>query len=217
MKLTGKRLTMGESDASSFPSEDCARPTMPEAIRQDITSPAFVKAIGGYHSLYPTIFVSYTGEALDNKTPLLAFDAGRQPAGARELCACLEIQTQKSCPQSAQAGIFFSRPREVPGAAGSPSTQATPCLARPLPRPRSWRTNTMALSASGWANSCAISMWSFGKWASRPPREDNEVAPAQHEMAPIYCDANLAVDQNQLTMETMEAGSDSTQSGVPAP
>ena len=73
MKLTGKQLTMGESDASSFPSGGLRSTHYARGYTAwDITSPAFVKEqSAGIILCIPTIFVSYTGEALDNKTPLL--------------------------------------------------------------------------------------------------------------------------------------------------
>ena len=178
LQLTGKQLIMGESDASSFPSGGLRSTHYARGYTAwDMTSPAFVKEMtAGTILCIPTIFVSYTGEALDKKTPLLRSMEAINTQGLRILRLFGNTEAQKVFPSVGPEQEYFLVDREK-------------YLKR---RDLIYTGRTLDLNEE---------LWKLGIPATT---QHNEVAPAQHEMAPIYTMCNLAVDQNQLTMETMK-------------
>ena len=205
LQLTGKQLIMGESDASSFPSGGLRSTHYARGYTAwDMTSPAFVKEMtAGTILCIPTIFVSYHGEALDKKTPA-ALHAGHQHPGAAHPPAVWEHRGQKrSSPGGVRAGVLPGGPGEVSEAPGPHLHRAHP-LRRTLPKGQELEDQYFGVIRDRVGSFMADlnqELWKLGIPATT---QHNEVAPAQHEMAPIFTMCNLAVDQNQLTMETMK-------------
>ena len=201
MEFRGKELVKGESDASSFPSGG-VRATFEARgyTAWDPTSYAFIK---DNTLCIPTAFCSYTGEALDKKTPLLkSIDALSKQAtrvlrlfgknvnnvtpevGAEQEYFLIDKTVYKARPDLVYTG------RTLFGAHASKGQELDDhyfgCIKERVAK---------------FMEELDIELWKLGVLAKT---EHNEVAPAQHELAPIYCDTNSATDQNQLTMELMK-------------
>ncbi len=116
LKLTGKQLIMGEPDASSFPTGGLRATHYARGYTAwDITSPVFVKEMAcGTILCIPTVFLSYTGEALDNKTPLLRSMEALSTQAVRILRIFGDTETHKGHPVRRRgAGVFHRRPAEI--------------------------------------------------------------------------------------------------------
>ena len=201
MQLTGKNLIVGEPDASSFPSGGTRATSAARGYTAwDPTSPAFVKE----GTLYiPTVFVSYTGETLDKKAPLLKSMTAIDLQTKRLLklfgITCRKVSTTVGPEQE-----YFLIDREVYekrkdlmltgrtlfGALPSRGQELEDHYFGPL-KPR----------ISDFMRDLDETLWSYGIFAKT---KHNEVAPAQHELAPVFTTTNVAVDDNQLTMELMK-------------
>ena len=201
MEFSGKELIKGEPDASSFPSGGLRATFEARGYTAwDPASYAFVKD----GSLYiPTAFCSYTGEALDTKTPLLrSMDA--ISAEALRLLALFgdtttqRVQTTVGAEQEyflvdaedfkARRDLFYCG-RTLFGAPAVKGQEMEDHYFGAL-RPR----------VSAYMQALDRALWALGISAKT---KHNETAPAQHELAPIFCSTNIAVDQNLLTMEYM--------------
>ena len=207
MEFTGKELIMGEPDASSFPSGGLRATFEARGYTAwDLTSSAFVKEMScGTFSASPPSSCSYTGEALDNKTPLLRSMEAISEQAMRVLRLFGNTEAQQVTPSVGPEQEYFLVDREkYLTSAATSSTAAAPCSAPPPPRVRSWTTSTSASSVTrvgAFMKDLNSELWKLGITATT---QHNEVAPAQHELAPIFSMANVAVDHNQLTMETMK-------------
>ena len=201
MQLTGKSLIVGEPDASSFPSGGTRATFSARGYTAwDPTSPAFVKE----GTLYiPTVFVSYTGETLDKKAPLLksmtAIDAQ-----AKRLLKLFGIECKKvSTTVGPEQEYFLIDEKVYEARKDLILTGRTLFGARP-PRGQEMEDHyfgTLRPRISAYMRDLDETLWKYGIFAKT---KHNEVAPAQHELAPIFTTTNVAVDDNQLTMEIMK-------------
>ncbi len=202
MEFSGKELIKGESDASSFPSGGLRATFEARGYTAwDPASYAFVKD----GSLYiPTAFCSYTGEALDTKTPLLRSMDAISTEGLRIVrlfgdSTSKRVTTTVGAEQEyflidendfkARRDLFFCG-RTLFGA-GAVKGQELDDHYFGILRPR----------VSKFMQELDRELWKLGICAKT---KHNEAAPAQHELAPIFCTTNIAVDQNLLTMEYMK-------------
>ena len=201
MQLTGKSLIVGEPDASSFPSGGTRATFSARGYTAwDPTSPAFVKE----GTLYiPTVFVSYTGETLDKKAPLLksmtAIDAQ-----AKRLLKLFGIECKKvSTTVGPEQEYFLIDEKVYEARKDLILTGRTLFGARP-PRGQEMEDHyfgSLKPRISAYMRDLDETLWKYGIFAKT---KHNEVAPAQHELAPIFTTTNVAVDDNQLTMEIMK-------------
>ena len=205
MEFSGKELIKGEPDASSFPSGGLRATFEARGYTAwDCTSPAFVKESGtGPILCIPTAFCSYKGEALDKKTPLLrSMEAINEQAlrivrlfgntGATKVTASVGPEQEYFLvdrKKYLQRKDLIYAGRTLFGAA-APKGQEMEDHYFGVIRER----------IGAYMKDLNIELWKLGVTAKT---QHNEVAPAQHELAPIYETANIAVDHNQLIMETM--------------
>ena len=206
MEFSGKELIKGEPDASSFPSGGLRATFEARGYTAwDITSPAFIKeAATGPILCIPTAFCSYTGEALDKKTPLLrSMEALDKQAlrivhlfgnkAATKVTASVGAEQEYFLVDQNKAllreDLLFSG-RTLFGAA-APKGQEMDDHYFGVIRER----------IGAYMQELNKELWKLGVTAKT---QHNEAAPAQHELAPIYETANIAADHNQLVMETMK-------------
>ena len=206
MEFSGKELIKGEPDASSFPSGGLRATFEARGYTAwDITSPAFLKeAATGPILCIPTAFCSYKGEALDKKTPLLrSMEALSEQAlrivrlfgntGATKVTASVGPEQEYFLVDQKKAlereDIIFAG-RTLFGA--------------PAPKGQEMEDHYFGVireRIGAYMKDLNEELWKLGVTAKT---QHNEVAPAQHELAPIYETANIAVDHNQIVMETMK-------------
>ena len=206
LQLTGKQLIMGESDASSFPSGGLRSTHYARGYTAwDMTSPAFVKEMtAGTILCIPTIFVSYTGEALDKKTPLLRSMEAINTQGLRILRLFGNTEAQKVFPSVGPEQEYFLVDREKYLKRRDLIYTGRTLFGAPAPKGQEMDDQYFGVIRPRVGTFMADlnqELWKLGIPAAT---QHNEAAPAQHELAPIYTACNLAVDQNQLTMETMK-------------
>lgn len=206
LKLTGKQLIMGEPDASSFPSGGLRSTHYARGYTAwDITSPAFIKEqAAGIVLCIPTVFVSYTGEALDNKTPLLRSMEALNTQTLRLLRLFGDQQTKKIIPYVGAEQEYFLIDREKYLKRRDLIYTGRTLFGAKAPKGAELDDQYFGVireRVGAFMKDLNVELWKMGITASA---QHNEVAPGQHEMAPIYTDCNVAVDQNQLTMETMK-------------
>ena len=201
MQLTGKSLIVGEPDASSFPSGGSRATYSARGYTAwDPTSPAFVKE----GTLYiPTVFVSYTGETLDKKAPLLKSMTALDTQTKRLLklfgIKCDKIFTTVGPEQEyflVDEEVFKQRKDLL--LTGRTLFGARPARGQEL---EDHYFGVLRPRIAEFMRDLDETLWSFGILAKT---KHNEVAPAQHELAPIFTSTNVAVDDNQLTMEMMK-------------
>ena len=201
MDFSGKELVRGEPDASSFPNGGL-RATF-EARGYSAWDPTAFAFIKDGSLCIPTVFCSYSGQALDKKTPLLRSMAAVGRAAVRVL-KLFGDDAEKVTPQIGAEQEYFLIDRELYlkrmdlRLCGRALFGAKPPKGQELDdhyfgafRPR----------VAAYMKELDEELWKLGVLSKT---KHNEVAPGQHEMAPIYCDANTANDQNQLVMETMK-------------
>ena len=206
MEFSGKELVRGEPDASSFPSGGLRATFEARGYTAwDPTSFAFIKE----GSLcIPTIFCSYSGQALDKKTPLLRSMDELSRQAIRILRLFGDTETKRVTAQVGPEQEYFLidkdlyKQREDLRFCGRTLFGAKPPKGQELEdhyfgaiRPR----------VAAYMKDLDETLWALGVLSKT---KHNEVAPSQHEMAPIYTDANSACDQNQLAMEVMKKVAD---------
>ena len=206
MSFSGKELIKGEPDASSFPSGGL-RATFEArgCTAWDCTSPAFVRQdAGGATLCIPTAFCSYTGEALDQKTPLLRSMEAINKEALRLLRLFGNTTSKKVTPSvGAEQEYFLVDAEKFEQRKDLIYTGRTLFGAMP-PKGQELDDHyfgTIRQRIASFMRDVNIQLWKVGVTAKT---QHNEVAPAQHELAPIYSEANIAVDQNQLTMQTLK-------------
>ena len=201
MQLTGKNLIVGEPDASSFPSGGSRMTSAARGYTAwDPTSPAFVKE----GTLYiPTVFVSYTGETLDKKAPLLK-SMTTLDAQAKRLLKLFGIGCRKVSTTVGPEQEYFLVDEDVYNQrkdlilTGRTLFGAAPSRGQEL---EDHYFGVLKTRISDFMRDLDETLWSYGIFAKT---KHNEVAPAQHELAPVFTTTNVAVDDNQLTMELMK-------------
>ena len=201
MRLTGKSLIVGEPDASSFPSGGSRATYMARGYTAwDPTSPAFVKGTTLY---IPSIFVSYTGETLDKKSPILKSMKALDMQAKRILklfgVECKKVTTTVGPEQE----YFLISEEEYFKRIDLRMTGRT-LFGAPVLRGQELEDHyfgTIKPTIADFMADLDETLWSFGIPSKT---RHNEVAPAQHEMAPVYATTNVAIDENMLTMELMK-------------
>ena len=201
MQLTGKSLIVGEPDASSFPSGGSRETFAARGYTAwDPTSPAFVKE----GTLYiPTIFVSYTGETLDKKAPLLKSMTAIDRETKRILklfgIECAKVNTTVGPEQEyflVDKKLYEQRKDLV--LTGRTLFGAPSCKGQELD---DHYFGALKPRVAEFMRDLDETLWTYGVLSKS---KHNEAAPAQHEMAPIFSTMNVAVDSNQLTMDVMK-------------
>ena len=201
MQLTGKSLIVGESDASSFPSGGSRATFMARGYTAwDPTSPAFVKE----GTLYiPTVFVSYTGETLDKKSPLLRSMTAINKQ-AKRILALFGIHCKKVSTTVGPEQEYFLISEEMYERRKDLRLCGRTLVGAPVSRGQELEDHYYGVLRPRIAEFMADldrELWSYGIPSKT---KHNEVAPAQHEMAPVFSTTNTAVDMNMLTMELMQ-------------
>ncbi len=206
LRLTGRQLIMGESDASSFPTGGLRQTAYARGYTAwDMSSPAFIKEESAGNILcIPTIFVSYTGAALDTKTPLLrSMDAVNRQA-LRIVRLFGDDKTTKITAFVGPEQEYFLVDREKYLKRRDLIYCGRTLFGAPAPKGQELDDQYFGAireRVGAFMKDLNEELWKLGVPAAT---QHNEAAPAQHEMAPIYSAANIAVDHNQLTMETMK-------------
>ena len=206
MSFSGKELIKGEPDASSFPSGGLRATFEARGYTAwDCSSPAFVRQdAAGATLCIPTAFCSYTGEALDQKTPLMRSMEAINEQSLRLLRLFGNTTSKKVKPSVGPEQEYFLVDREkYLQRKDLIFTGRTLFGAMP---PKGQEMDDHYFGAireriAAYMKDVNIELWKLGVSAKT---QHNEVAPAQHELAPIYAECNVAVDHNQLTMETLK-------------
>ena len=206
MSFSGKELIKGEPDASSFPSGGLRATFEARGYTAwDCTSPAFVRHdAAGAILCIPTAFCSYKGEALDQKTPLLRSMEAINQQALRLLRLFGNTTSKKVTPSVGpeqeyflvDAEKFLQRKDLI--YTGRTLFGAMPPKGQELD---DHYFGTIRQRIAGFMKDVNEELWKLGVSAKS---QHNEVAPAQHELAPIYAEANIAVDHNQLIMQTLK-------------
>lgn len=206
MSFSGKELIKGEPDASSFPSGGLRATFEARGYTAwDCTSPAFIRHdAAGATLCIPTAFCSYKGEALDQKTPLLRSMEAICIQSMRLLRLFGNTTSRKVTPSVGpeqeyflvDASKFLQRKDLI--YAGRTLFGAMPPKGQEMD---DHYFGTIRQRVAAFMKDLNEELWKVGVSAKT---QHNEVAPAQHELAPIYAPANIAVDHNQLIMQTMK-------------
>lgn len=201
MEFSGKQLIKGEPDASSFPNGGLRATFEARGYTAwDATSPAFIKD----KTLYiPTAFCSYRGEALDEKTPLLRSMQAVSRECLRVLRAIGDNETQKvTTSVGAEQEYFLIDKRLYQKRKDLILTGRTLFGANP-PKGQEMDDHyfgSIKENIAAFMRELDIELWKMGVYAKI---KHNEVAPAQHEIVPVFSIANIATDHNQLVMDTL--------------
>ena len=206
MSFSGKELIKGEPDASSFPSGGLRATFEARGYTAwDCTSPAFVRQdAAGATLCIPTAFCSYTGEALDQKTPLLRSMEAIDTQSIRLLRLFGNTTSKKVTPSVGPEQEYFIVDRQkYLQRKDLIFTGRTLFGAMP---PKGQEMDDHYFGAireriAAYMKDVNKELWKLGVSAKT---QHNEVAPAQHELAPIYAECNVAVDHNQIIMETLK-------------
>ena len=206
LEFSGKELIKGEPDASSFPSGGLRATFEARGYTAwDCTSPAFVRHdAAGATLCIPTAFCSYKGEALDQKTPLLRSMQAISEQSIRLLRLFGNTTSKKVTPSVGpeqeyflvDAEKFLQRKDLI--YTGRTLFGAMPPKGQELD---DHYFGTIRQRIAGFMKDVNEELWKVGVSAKT---QHNEVAPAQHELAPIYAEANVAVDHNHLVMQTLK-------------
>ena len=204
MDFSGKELVKGEPDASSFPSGGLRATFEARGYTAwDPTSPAFIKD----GTLYiPTAFCSYSGEALDKKTPLLrSMDTLNKAAtNMLHILGNTEVKHVSTGPEQE----YFLVDKELYKERKDLVFCGRTLIGAPAPKGQEMEDHyfgTLKPRVSAYMHDLDEELWKLGIPAKT---KHNEVAPAQHELAPVFDTTNVAVDHNQLTMEIMKKVAD---------
>lgn len=206
MSFSGKELIKGEPDASSFPSGGLRATFEARGYTAwDCTSPAFVRQdASGAILCIPTAFCSYTGEALDQKTPLLRSMEAIDKESLRLLRLFGNTTSRKVTPSvGAEQEYFLVDAEKFLQRKDLIYTGRTLFGAMP-PKGQELDDHyfgTIRQRIAAFMRDVNIELWKVGVSAKT---QHNEVAPAQHELAPIYTKVNIAVDHNQIVMQTLK-------------
>jgi glutamine synthetase len=206
MEFSGKELIKGEADGSSFPSGGLRATFEARGYTAwDCTSPAFLKEDDGGVTLYiPTVFCSYTGEALDKKTPLLRSTEALSKQTIRILKLFGKDNVKKIIPTVGPEQEYFLIDKDMYKKRKDLVYTGRTLFGAKPPKGQELEDHyygSLKEKVSGFMKELDEELWKLGVSAKT---KHNEVAPAQHELAPIFTEANTATDHNQLTMETMK-------------
>lgn len=206
MEFSGKELIKGEPDASSFPSGGLRATFEARGYTVwDITSPAFLKeSATGVTLCIPTSFCSYTGEALDKKTPLLRSMEAINEQALRIVRLFGNTGASKVVPSVGAEQEYFLVDHENYMKRKDLIFAGRTLFGAPAPKGQEMEDHYFGVireRIGAYMKDLNEELWKLGVSAKT---QHNEVAPAQHELAPIYETANIAGDHNQLIMETMK-------------
>jgi glutamine synthetase len=206
MDFSGKELVKGEPDASSFPSGGLRATFEARGYTAwDPTSPAFIKD----RTLYiPTAFCSYSGEALDKKTPLLRSMETLNKEAVRILNILGNTEVKHVSTTIGPEQEYFLVDKELYKQRKDLIFCGRTLIGAPAPKGQEMEDHyfgTLKPKVAAYMHDLDEELWKLGIPAKT---KHNEVAPAQHELAPVFDTANVAVDHNQLTMEVMKKVAD---------
>lgn len=207
MEFSGKELIKGEPDASSFPSGGLRATFEARGYTAwDPTSPAFIKD----GSLYiPTAFCSYSGEALDKKTPLLRSMEALNAEALKVLHLLGNKGVKKIDTTIGSEQEYFLVDKNLYKQRKDLLFCGRTLLGAPAPKGQEMEDHYFGVlkpKVASYMHDLDEELWKLGVPVKT---KHNEVAPAQHELAPVFDTANVAVDHNQLTMEMMKKIADS--------
>lgn len=201
VKFSGKELVQGEPDASSFPNGGLRATFEARGYSAwDPTSPAFIK---DEVLCVPTAFCSYSGEALDKKTPLLRSMATLDKQTKRVLALFGKNPAHVTVNVGTEQEYFLISEKDYERrqdliVCGRTLFGAPPCKGQELDE---HYFGAIRPTVNSFMKELDDELWGFAVAAKT---KHNEVAPCQHELAPVFCNANRAVDENLLTMEMMK-------------
>ena len=202
MDFSGKELVKGEPDASSFPSGGLRATFEARGYTAwDPTSPAFIKD----QTLYiPTAFCSYSGEALDKKTPLLRSMEALNDEAVKMLHLLGNPQVTRVSTTIGPEQEYFLVDKDLYHKRKDLIFCGRTLFGASAPKGQEMEDHyfgSLKPKVSAYMHDLDVELWKLGIPAKT---KHNEVAPAQHELAPVFDTANVAVDHNQLTMEIMK-------------
>lgn len=206
MEFSGKELVKGEPDASSFPSGGLRATFEARGYTAwDPTSPAFIKD----RTLYiPTAFCSYSGEALDKKTPLLRSMDTLNVEALKLLRILGNTEVKHITTTVGPEQEYFLVDKELYNQRKDLIFCGRTLVGAPAPKGQEMEDHyfgTLKPRVAAYMHDLDEELWKLGIPAKT---KHNEVAPAQHELAPVFDTTNVAVDHNQLTMEIMKKVAD---------
>ena len=206
MEFSGKELIKGEPDASSFPSGGLRATFEARGYTAwDITSPAFLKEDAtGVILCIPTAFCSYTGEALDKKTPLLRSMKALNKQALRILRLFGNKDVKYVFTSVGPEQEYFLITKEMYDRRRDLRFTGRTLFGAKPPKGQEMDDHYFGVikpRVEAYMEDLNKELWKLGIYAKT---EHNEVAPAQHELAPVYTTTNVATDHNQLTMEIMQ-------------
>ena len=206
MEFSGKELIKGEPDASSFPSGGLRATFEARGYTTwDITSPAFIKETATGPTLcIPTAFCSYTGEALDKKTPLLRSMEALSKQAIRIVRLFGNNEARSVTPSVGAEQEYFLVDAKKALQREDIIFSGRTLFGAPAPKGQEMDDHYFGVireRIGAFMHDVNIELWKLGVTSKT---QHNEAAPAQHEVAPIYESANVAVDHNQLVMETLK-------------
>ena len=206
MEFSGKELIKGEPDASSFPSGGLRATFEARGYTAwDMTSPAFLKgSADGMVLCIPTAFYSYTGEALDKKTPLLRSMEAISKQALRIVRLFGHEDAMKVTPSVGAEQEYFLVDEALYKQRADLMFAGRTLFGAPAPKGQEMEDHYFGVIRERVAAFMADlndELWKLGVTAKT---QHNEAAPAQHELAPIYETCNIATDHNQIVMETMK-------------
>ena len=203
MEFSGKELIKGEPDASSFPSGGLRSTFEARGYTAwDPTSYAFIK---GKTLCIPTAFCSYSGEALDKKTPLLRSMDALSKQGVRILRLLGDSKVKRVIPMVGAEQEYFLIDKEAFNKRKDLLFTGRTLFGAKPPKGQELDDHYFGVikpRVQSFMEELNETLWRLGIPAKT---EHNEVAPSQHELAPIYESCNIATDHNQLTMELMQS------------
>ena len=202
MEFSGKELIKGEPDASSFPSGGIRATFEARGYTTwDPTSPAFIRD----KTLYiPTAFCSYTGEILDKKTPLLRSMERLSSVAVKVLHLLGKTDVTRVTTTVGPEQEYFLIDKKIYDKRPDLIFTGRTLFGAPAPKGQELEDHyfgSIKTRVAAFMNDLDEELWKLGIFAKT---KHNEVAPSQHELAPIFETSNIATDHNELTMEVMK-------------
>ncbi len=207
VEFSGKQLIQGEPDASSFPSGGLRSTFEARGYTVwDCTSPAFLKEdeAGNVTLTIPTAFYSYKGEALDKKTPLLRSMSALSKQALRMLRVLDNTTSMRITSTVGPEQEYFLVDKKFYSERTDLMLAGRTIFGAPAPKGQELEDQYFGAikdRVSAYMHDLDTELWKMGITSKT---KHNEVAPAQYEMAPVFATTNIATDQNQLVMETMQ-------------
>ena len=206
LEFSGKELIQGETDGSSFPSGGLRQTFEARGYTAwDCTSPVFLKSYSeGVTLCIPTIFCSYTGEALDKKTPLLRSISAINKETIRALKEIFNEDCKRITVSVGPEQEYFLVDRDKFLQREDLMFTGRTLFGAKAPKGQEVEAHyfgTIRENVLEFMKEVNIELWKLGVYAKT---QHNEAAPAQFEIAPIYAPVNVATDHNQLIMETLK-------------